>query len=219
MTVNDVARSLPDPDTLRDHCRALAMLDAMLSPDWSSRYFSFDTRWSPTQEMASMRNGSGDEYSIVFAQAGVYIRGFDHESPMSPYAEGEVWPGVVDSVPEEFRSCVDEPAFNDDGIPTVTACLWRGPADEQWQTGEIDFPEGHADPDGSDWLFGLLVDRSSEAYAGFARDYYEIPVDLDAVRHVCALRPLTDDVVRALNAELTLAGLAEDIAEIGYPTK
>ncbi|MFJ9843385.1 hypothetical protein ACIRYZ_23545 [Kitasatospora sp. NPDC101155] len=138
---------------------------------------------------------------------------------MSPYAEDGVWPGVVDSVPEEFRSCVEEPAFNDDGIPTVTACLWRGSADAHWQTGEIDFPEGHADPVGADWLFRLLVDRSPEAYASFVGDYYEVPVDLDAVRHVCALRPLADDVVRALNAELTVADLAEDIAEIGYPTR
>ncbi|MFI6151884.1 hypothetical protein ACIBCA_04240 [Kitasatospora sp. NPDC051170] len=218
MTVNDVARSLPDPDVLRDHCRALAMLDAILSPDWSSRYYSFDSRWSPTEELASMRNGSGDEYSIVFAPVGVYVRGFDHESPMSPYAEDGVWPGVLDSVPEEFRSCVEEPAFNDDGVPTVTACLWRRTTDGSWQTGEIDFPEGHADPDGADWLFRLLTDRSPEAYASFAVDYYEVPVDLDTVRHVCALRPLTDDVVRALNVELTLADVAEDIAEIGYPT-
>ncbi|GAA0659726.1 hypothetical protein GCM10010193_08310 [Kitasatospora atroaurantiaca] len=42
---------------------------------------------------------------------------------------------------------------------------------------------------------------------------------LDTVRYVCALRPLTDDVVHALNAELTLADLAEDIAEIGCPTR
>jgi hypothetical protein len=218
MTVNDVARFLPDPDTLRDHCRALAMLDAILSPDWSSRYYSFDARWSATEELGSMRNGSGDEYSIVFTPAGVYVRGFDHESPMSPYAEDEVWPGVVDFVPEEFRSCVEEPAFSDDGVPRVTACLWRRTTDEGWQTGEIEFPEGHGDPDGADWLFRLLADRSPEAYASFAGDYYEVLVDMDAVRHVYALRPLTDEVVRALNTERTLADLAEDIAEIGYPT-
>lgn len=33
-----------------------------------------------------MRNGSGDEYAIVFSAAGAYIRGFDHEAVMSPYA-------------------------------------------------------------------------------------------------------------------------------------
>nr|WP_327070852.1 MULTISPECIES: hypothetical protein [unclassified Kitasatospora] len=94
MTVDDVARLLPEPDALRDHCRALAVLDAILSPDWEARHYSFDSRWSPTEQLASMRNGSGDEYSIVFAPAGVYIRGFDHESPMSPYAADGGWPGA-----------------------------------------------------------------------------------------------------------------------------
>jgi hypothetical protein len=33
--------------------------------------------------MASMRNGSGDAYSIVFSSHGAFIRGMEHESPMS----------------------------------------------------------------------------------------------------------------------------------------
>jgi len=41
-----------------------------------------------------MRNGSGDAYSIVFGPLGVIIRGFDHESPMSPARHGgELWLG------------------------------------------------------------------------------------------------------------------------------
>nr|BFD94000.1 hypothetical protein KitaXyl93_53600 [Kitasatospora sp. Xyl93] len=36
---------------------------------------------------------------------------------------------------------------------------------------------------------------------------------------ICAVRPLVDDVVRVLNTELTVADLAEDITEIGYPTE
>lgn len=79
--------------------------------------------------------GSGDEYAIVFSPAGAYIRGFDHESPLTPYHHEDVpapWPGVVDSVPEPFRRYVDEPAFTDeDGTPVVTVCLWRGTADER----------------------------------------------------------------------------------------
>lgn len=45
-----------------------------------------------------MSNGSGDEFDIVFSPAGAYIRGFDHESPMSPYVDDEPWPGVVDQI-------------------------------------------------------------------------------------------------------------------------
>ncbi|MGY0064083.1 hypothetical protein ACWY4P_47890 [Streptomyces sp. LZ34] len=219
MTVHDVARRLPEIAVLQDHCRSMAMLEAVLNPEWADRCYSFDGHWSETESMASMRNGSGDEYSIVFSAAGTYVRGFAHESPMSPYAQDGPWPGVLDDVPEVFRSCVEEPAFSDeDGMPVITACMWREQGDNDWKTGTIDFPEETTgDPDGAGSLFPLLVDRSAEAFQRWAADYYEVPIDLEAVRHVFSSRPLTEGVVSALNAEVTLADLAGDITEIGYP--
>ncbi|MFI6450220.1 hypothetical protein ACIBF6_01575 [Streptosporangium amethystogenes] len=219
MTAHDVARLLPDVPVLRDLCRSMAVLEAILSPDWESRYYSFDAGWGPVEEMASMRNGSGDEYSIVFSAAGAYIRGFDHEAVMSPYGNDGPWPGVLDSVPDVFRHCVEELAFCDeDGMPVVTACLWREACDDRWRAGEIEYPDGASDPDGAAHLFALLVDPSAEAFQRFAGDRYEIPVDLDAVRHVYALRPLTQAVVTALNADLALKDLAEDLAASRYPS-
>ncbi|WP_199848345.1 hypothetical protein [Streptomyces sp. Ag109_G2-6] len=219
VTVYDVARQFPSIADLRNLCRSLAMLDAILSPDWEGRYYSFNAGWADDEEMASMRNGSGNEYSIVFSAAGAYVRGFDHEAPMSPYGnDGEPWPGVIDEVPEVFKPFVEEPAFTDeDDVPVVTACLWREATDDRWRHGVIDFPAGCSDPDGATGLFELLVDRSPEAFRRFAEDYYEVPVDLEAVRDVYALRPLSQKLVSSLNAEVTLADLAEDLAEIGYP--
>lgn len=195
------------------------MAEAILGPEWVDRYYSYDSRWGPDEELASMRDGSGDEYSIVFTTAGVYIRGFAHESPMSPaHLDGQNWPGVLDGVPEVFAHCVTEPAFSDErDRRLVTACLWRQTSDDRWHTGDIEFPAGYPDPDGSTELFGLLVDRSPEAYQRFATDYYEVPVAIAPIRHLYALRPLTDEVVSTLNPALTRADLADDIAEIGYP--
>ncbi|WP_225801536.1 hypothetical protein [Streptomyces sp. NK15101] len=224
MTVYDVARALPGIEELRDHSRGLAMLDAVLSPEWESRYYSFDAHWSETEQLASMKDGSGDEYTIVLSPAGAFARVFDHESPLSPFgplADGRTWPGVLDGVPEAFREYLTEPAFTDeDGVHVTTACLWRGTTDTEWRTGPVEFPDldGREDPDGSVRLLRLLTDRSAEAYAEWASDYYETRVDVEAVRHVLALRPLTPELVAALNPEVTLADLAEDIAEIGYPT-
>ena len=43
------------------------MLDVILSPEREYRYHSYDAHWASAEEMASMSNGSGDEYSIVFS--------------------------------------------------------------------------------------------------------------------------------------------------------
>ncbi|MFE5143268.1 hypothetical protein ACFRDV_37430 [Streptomyces fagopyri] len=220
MTAGDIAAALPDIDTLKDLCRSMAMAEAILNPDGECIY-SYSAQWSEAEEAASMRNGSGDEYDIVFAPEGAYIRGFDHESPLSPYHHEDVpqpWPGVLDSVPEVFRRHVGEPAFTDeDGCPVVTACLWRETNAPSWQTGRITFPEGHPDPDGSHWLFELLLDPSPEAFRTFAEDYYEVSVEVEAVRHIYDLRPLGQRHVVALNPSVGAETVIAAAKAIGYP--
>ena len=126
---------------------------------------------------------------------------------------------MLDTVPAVFQACVQEPAFILDGVAMVSACLWRQTTDDRWRTGVLDFPAGREDPDGSEGLLELLLDDSPEAYRRFAEDYYQPrSVDLAAVREVYALRPLTQPLVTTLNHQLSVADLADDIAEIGYPT-
>ncbi|MGW8884500.1 hypothetical protein [Streptomyces sp. NPDC055749] len=200
----------------------MAMVEAVLKPDSPYRRHGFVARWREKQELAWMDNGGGDEYSIVFSSAGVYIRGFDHTSPLSPYVgDGQPWPGIFDDVPEVFRAYTRDPEFGLDDIAHVTACLWREAADSQWRTGDVDFDTTSTVPDGAKWLFGFLTDTdtdsSPEHFGEWAAQYYDMPVDPAAVRHVFALRPLTPDVVSALNPEVTLDALADNIASIGYP--
>ncbi|MQY12780.1 hypothetical protein SRB5_29190 [Streptomyces sp. RB5] len=217
MTVHDVARSLPGIPALKDLCRSIAMLETVLNPASEFRIHAFDREWSETEETALMDDGSGNDYAIVFSPAGAYIRGFDHESPMSPYVEDGPWPGVVDSVPVAFREYVTEPAFADEEMPRITACLWRGATDAHWHTGEIDFPDDNDDPDGSDWLFHLLTEGTPEAFRTWAEDYYETSVDLDAIRHVYAFRPLDGELIARLNPKTSLAEVSAEAARIGYP--
>jgi hypothetical protein len=220
VTVYDLAHALPAIPDLRALCRALAVVDVVLNPGSHDRYHLYDTGWAPGEELASMRDGAGNEYSIVFTAAGAYVRGFDHESPMSPYAtdDDEPWPGVLDTVPDVFRECVREPAFCDEyDTPYVTVCLWREHADTAWRHGVIAFPDDG--DDGADWLFALLTDGTPEAYQDWAQDYYERPVDLAAVRHIYAGQPLTANVVTALNSATTLAAVAERVAATGYPIR
>ena len=221
MSVYDLTSQLPGISIIRDRARAMAVLDAIMSPDWESRFYSFDSRWSPTEEMASMRDGCGNDYSVVFSPAGAYARGFDHESPTSPYrvTPPVPWPGLFDGMPAAFLHHVTEPAFSDqDGTPRVTVCFWREEADAEWRAGSVEaVPAGVDDGDSAEWLFDVLADGRPEAYQEFAEEYYEVTVDIEAVRHVYALRPLTQSVVSALNPDADLAALDKDLRQIGYP--
>jgi hypothetical protein len=215
MSVYDVIRRLPDLRTVRRVSRALAVLDLVLDDDPSMRHHAFDARWSATEEAALKRDGSGNEYSIVFSPDGAFAYGFDHESPMSPYVNDmQTWPGLLDGVPEVFQSARDDKTFWDPlGAPQATVCFWRTTDDTAWRCGPV---EG-ADMDGADYLFELLADGRPEAYLTFAEEYWEKALDLEPIRHVYALMPLTEYVVTSLNPDCRLADLTDGIAEIGYP--
>ena len=163
--------------------------------------------------MASMRNGSGDEYFILFNSHGAVIKGFDHESSMSPWANEtkQVWPGVLDQVPPEFRAFRAEPAFS---FEETTFCIWRRAEDESWQTGHIQYPEDE-DSDGSELLF--ILDGDPKTYQEFAEEYYECAVDLGGVTAIYEHRPLTLEIVKQLNPDVSLKTLRSDVAEIDYP--
>ena len=126
MSAAELAARLPDLDTVREWARALAAVEAVVSPEWESRYFSFDPAWADDEQMASMRNGSGDDWSITFTPAGAYLRAFDHESPLSPYVQhpSRTWPGLLEPVPEGADGAPDGGDLLDelDGDPrTCTA--------------------------------------------------------------------------------------------------
>lgn len=206
--------SLPDVGRLQSLLKSLATLDAIMSPEWEYRYYSFNSKWSRSEQMGSMRNGSGDEFFALFNRAGCFIKGFAHEYPMTPYRTRppETWARILDGVPEDFSSGVNEPAFS---MNDVTFCLWRRYSDSAWSHGPIDFPDGD-DPDGSAYLLSIL-DGEPATYCQFAEDYFESTVPVESVRHIYNHFPLTDTVVASLNADATLKQLAQDLIEIGYP--
>ncbi|HEX5540690.1 MAG TPA: hypothetical protein VFX60_03885 [Micromonospora sp.] len=222
MNVYDVAAKLPSIEVLRERCKALAVLECIVAG--GEPYYAYTRAWGD-DEAALMNNGGGDEWAVVFTADGAFIRVFDHESAMTPYRDPghELWPGLIEGIPAVFRPQLEEPAFGDEeGRFVATAVVWRLAGDDRWRAGEgITFPtpRGPYDDaaDGSD-LLEILLDDIVNRYVKFAEDYYEIEADRTVVQYVVAHRPLTDVVVQALNPELTVAELHEDIVAIGYPT-
>jgi hypothetical protein len=207
---------LPEPQALNKITRALAMLDAIIQREWEYRYYSFNSKWSDNEEMASMRNGEGDGWYCVFSSAGIFLKGFDHESEMSPWSREDehVWSGVLDNVPPVFQSCATEPAFS---MGDTTYCIWREKSHSEWHVGNISFP-GSDDPDGSAWMLSIL-DGNPLTYKEWAEQYYERSINADAIKQIYEGAPLTHKLVSALNPDIEFETVLPDAREIGYPVE
>jgi hypothetical protein len=202
---------LPDLAGFRKLTRALAMLDAIMSPEWEYRYYSFNSHWADDEMMASMRNGVGDHWFALLCPAGAALHGLAHEAPV--FRRGEPWPGIFDNLPTEFhQNLLREPAFTTEDS---TFCIWRRVDDVRWNRGPAEFPPVR-DPDGSEALLSILAGQP-EQYVEFARDYYEVEILAADVAAVYRHEPLTKALVQRLNPSADLDALAEDVDEIGYP--
>lgn len=71
--------NLPDRKKLQTICKAISVLDAILSQEWEYRYYSYNNKWADKEEFCEMRDGSGNQMLILFRQDGCVINGFAHE--------------------------------------------------------------------------------------------------------------------------------------------
>lgn len=190
----------------------MAVADAIYSPEWLDRCYLFNGEWDDGEQVAEFRNGSGDVFTVTFAPAGAYLRGFDHESALSPWRleTPAVWPGLLQGLPDALRPYADEPAFTAEGVPEVTLALWWQTGSAAWSFGS---PMGDAD-DGGVWLFDQ-VDGSPQTYAEYVREYFEVEPDLDCLRRILAGEPITDRLVTTLNPDVTLEMIVDDLRAMG----
>jgi len=54
--------------------QSLATLDAIYSPEWEYRYYSYDSNWGEGEEMGSIRNGSGDTFLLFSVHMAVLAK-------------------------------------------------------------------------------------------------------------------------------------------------
>lgn len=203
---------LPDIDSLRRRSQALAMLDAIMSPAWENRYYSFNAMWSDEEAMGSMRNGNGDNWFILFGNFGTGIKGLAHETLI---ARNKILANEVQiQVPQTFSSFLSEPAFEMDWL---SYCYWRTPEAPSWQ--KVTHPNSALtqSTDGSENL--ALLYKPASSYKAFAEWYYEQKLPLASIESVYRHSPLTESLVKSLNPELDLTQAIEAAAEIGYPSE
>lgn len=198
---------LPDRQKLQTICKAISVLDAILSPEWEYRYYSYNNQWSDDEEFCEMRDGSGDHMLILFRQDGCVINGFAHEYEQPD--KGQVTFGLP-PIFEEF--IFGEP------VKTIgtTFCIWTT-EEKNWQVGQIDRPE-----DDSEEMLKIF-DGNPQTYVDWATAYFEecyveSGIPLETVEKIYSGETLTKKLVLTIVEELEdWEQLEEDLNEMGYP--
>ncbi|MCL6604827.1 MAG: hypothetical protein K6T94_18345 [Paenibacillus sp.] len=187
---------IPEPKKLMDLLQILASLNIVLCPkdEWL-RYHSYVPEWDKNISMAKIDNGAGDHLFILFAPQGILMKGFDHESELSPHArdEFEIWPGIYEEVPIALSHLLEDEAIEKED---VTFCIWRETKDFVWRMGTVEIPEG--EEDGSSFLLGT-IHETAEDFVDFAEGYFEMSLPLDIVKKIYEGAPITTEMIRMLN--------------------
>ncbi|MCX4538999.1 hypothetical protein OHA79_52620 (plasmid) [Streptomyces sp. NBC_00841] len=212
MSVHELIKRLPSAEELRIRSQALAVLDAIACPDADLRAFTFENTREKGAK-AEMRDGVGGEFTIYFTQAGVFARGFDHESPMSPYRESPpvVWPGLTEEIPAEFLPLLNQRVVaGSNSVPLATVLFWLRAEGTTWKTSGVDVPDAViVDADGAEILFGQYVDDQPVAYVERAEEIFEIAMDAELVERVMRKARIDRSLVGALNPEADYQELTE----------
>lgn len=187
---------LPNSQTLYQRLQSLATLDAIICEEWEMRYFSFNQHWDTNQAMASMRDGEGSHYFILFDE---------NKNVVGKIFDKEIGNQEINQISDtkEFSYFLSEPAFiNDD----ATWYFYHSAKNELWQV----FPQQN-----NLSFLGLLVEPMD--YVVWAEAYFEIEIKQEIVKEIVSYSPLTKDMVLMLNPNRNLNTLQEDLEEIGYP--
>lgn len=194
----------------------LAAITSVFSVEYGESQFTFNPHWHKRQQVAANINGCGDELYIHFVPHGCFIKGFAHESEMSPYKRDDrsIWPGVFDSVPLEFNSSLIEPAFDPDA---TTFAIWRLESTTEWATGNIDFPNGDYKDGSADLLEPITF--SVADLTEWLSENYETDVDSEIIQSVFSDRPLTDSQMSKLNPTSPKHSIRDAVRATGWETE
>ncbi len=181
---------------LRQKLKTLAMLDAIIEPEWQYRYFSYNSKWSDTEEMGSLRDGSGGEWYLWTSGPLAGYKCLSPDDGLMTDLENE-----KAKIPSIYRAFVTEPAFSMD----QATCIWYL-NESEWV--KLGLPVK--------WLIDLETISKWHAtdYHAWATDYYEKEIDLSVLEKLFEGK-FSDELAMGLNPEIDMSELNTELEEIG----
>jgi hypothetical protein len=200
------------PEDLRWGLIAASILDTLLSSSPDTRYHTYLPNQFPGVDLGILDRGTGDKFLCFFDNRhGCMLKGFDHESSMSPHASPEfrVWPGLLDEVPSGLLALLEG---TENWKEETTFCIWRNKGDKHWWQGDVQEPEG------GEWSHRMLdlIFQNAESYLDWACEYYnrkDLPAE--PVFRVYESCRVNSAIIQAINPKADLDAVWAELAKLG----
>ncbi|MBQ5857398.1 MAG: hypothetical protein IIW51_00125 [Peptococcaceae bacterium] len=193
---------------MKELLKKQAILDIIVTPEHDAwrRLVSYEYDKTTRCDRFHISNGSGDHLYVLISPQGAIIKGFDHESCLSPYQNDEelTAESIYHNVPAELLALLDEETEKDD----VTFCIWQMPGETHWHQNNIELPDYCFDPDrtqpedgGQAFLMSYIFSDAEEWFE-WASIYYELQEEAwDAAALLYETGEITRSMVNDLNPE------------------
>jgi hypothetical protein len=226
MDVDQAPYLLPDSPELSARCRALAVLDVICRPRPGEGYRLLApgaTHPCHVLTMVSERRC----LDVHLSDDGAVAYGWDAD--LAAYlSHDSVRASLLPALPRELRPCLHSRRTwlgDGDGLP-LTFLLWRSGTGARWNSVPLPVPAGAGAQVGDETVADLLRDLicpspERAVHSGCPGPDAGAPptgsglTRARAVRHVLAGRPLTEQVVRALDPERRLEEVYADLDAAG----
>ncbi len=217
MLISERIHEMPPREELLRRLLAYAKIDRIMNPDPDDcmvRVYHYDKDWVTGGHFLKIDDSGGDHYHVLFSPGGCIVKGFDHESDLSPYNydENDPMPDVLaghdfyDGAPAELLCLLDDPALEKE---LATFCAWQAAGDDRWHCAPSEIPD--------DWSDGietfLFYAQDLEEYRHWFEEYYERKVDLKTIRDIADGKPVTAELARALNPEGDVELILKELEE------
>ena len=197
------------PEQLTAYLKILVKLEIIMTPkedDWL-RIAGFSPK-SNDIESFFIDNGAGDRVTIYRKGGTAIIKGFDHESGLSPYQQDENGEHLLKQIyahaPMELIEC-----FDDESRYETTFAMWNLDGGDRWHFNKI----SDEDDGGRKYLLGY-IHTSPQSYLEWAEAYHEVSLDVDLVSSIYEGKQIHEAMIITLNPNRDVQEALEELAEI-----
>lgn len=215
MNIKTTINKIPNSRELEKRLLTYAQIDYFMNYDEEAYkvYHHDDKDWIPGGHYFRIDDTGGDHYHVLISPAGSVIKGFGHETEMSPYNfEDDDLPELIKNhdfyqgMPEELFALIDDDALEKE---LATFCVWQKAGEEGWTCAPIDIPADWAD--GSAYFLEYVFDL--QRYGIWFEGYYEEPIDGDVLDLLYNGVPVTKGMIEKLPTEQDAEELLRDYAQ------